>query len=416
VETRFTPSEKQHDHLLKHLAKLVGAKGDKGIIYLNDLEPAATAEVAQVVSEYAKKNGWTNLQVIEYPGDYTKVDVPRTTSARISHPESSFFNAPSLLRRMAEGSETGLEIITHYNRKISRMHQDGASDLLLLKLDREARYLFPSGRQVKTDASNTRRYFVTSSRIPLVLDQDFVSITVLPEGTKLYGWGTERRAQRLLGDQQTVVFGDECYAKLRPREMALLGPGAYCSANPTSYLGHGTELLVFDFVAPTRFLRVAQENLQRFHTYLQRLGYKGGLNDNRWQSEVAAAGYHGIISSDAPGVDIQEAVIITGNQRIMLHRGRDFLLTLQPQSILTHPFGREVVTALRYLGESAMIARLKREAGIPEGKEFEPLFHDDRTVYQKLKPIVDSFVRRVFGGRKSALSRFVKSFGRRAQR
>jgi hypothetical protein len=406
---KFSPSQAQHSQLLSFITECVKNKGDCGTIYLNDYEVEATKAVASVVREFAKQQGWLNLQVSEVPGDYNIVPVPKTTTARISHPESSFFKSPQLLRRFSEKSETGLQIITHYHKKLQQMQAVAEGAEQLYKLGSKERYLFPSGREVKTDARDTRCYIYGKSKVSAVLALEYLAQTFLPEDTQLYSWGTERRCLRLLEGATTVRFTDTRFATLRARDRALLGPGAYCSLNPVGYAGHGKELLVFEFIAEQKFLGVQSTKLRRLDLDLQLLGYEKGINDKCWQQDLSALGYTGICCSEANSTSPTETLIFRGNKTILLHNGRSFLNRMSASEIAASPWGAQTVTAIKSLGETDKLGQLREECLNLNPEQIEALFFDMRTTYERIKPWFDSLVRSIIGGHKSGFSRWWKS-------
>lgn len=394
--SRFQPSEQQHALLLRFIESLVAARGSRGTIYLNDLEEKPTQQVAEVVRAFVARKGWNQLAVVEWPGDYNTIEIPSTTSARISHPQSSFFDSPGLLNRMSTGAETGLEVITHYKDKMKEM-SDSAHGITMLAMEKQPQYLFPSGQRVSTRAYETRRYSCSSSPVSLLLSQSCVRVKKLAAGNIYYSWGTERRAQRLLGNNVSVQYTEEVASKLRPRETALLGPGLYCTENPLLGKSYGNFLFGIEIEKPLKVLSVNISDVLSVDKLAIKLGYTLGICDPRLQRDLVECGIQGLCTLSPTNSGIDQAALFSGGDKVRLHNGRALLERRSENEILKGPYRNETILTIKHLGlEGKFTSILKKgiEAGIPR----EELVVDNRTLGEMLMPFFDAIGRRLFKG------------------
>lgn len=118
-----------HDHTLHTLEALVRRHGPdaRGVFYINDLEwPKLAAEAARV-DRYCRKHGW-DIEVRALPGDYTRIRAPRSTSASLKLPPHDFGGDIAKVQRLADASDSGLEIGTVHDGFIRDAIADGRAD------------------------------------------------------------------------------------------------------------------------------------------------------------------------------------------------------------------------------------------------------------------------------------------------
>ncbi len=113
---------KERFWVLDHeLEKLVAEYGPRGKVYLNDIQTDGLKLAVAHAKKWLKQRGYTEITVLELPGDYTKIKVPFVKSASMNHPGWEQLADPlqqtkivQSLRRLARYSETGLKINTYF--------------------------------------------------------------------------------------------------------------------------------------------------------------------------------------------------------------------------------------------------------------------------------------------------------------
>lgn len=395
---RFTPSPVQHKLLLEFLDNYVTRHGKVGTLFLNDLEENATSAVAKVVREHCKNLGY-KIEVIEYPGDYCKVEIPKTCTSRIANPQSSFFREDRILHRLSSQSATGLEVITHYGTKIDELVQK-YEDLHSLCVGSASRYVFPSGRQVQEDhllKSRSRRWIFGEDRLAVLSGAISADTYTLGTGRVVYSWVTERRLTRLLGTESSRPYTPELQDKLRARSVATLGPGYYGSLDPFQSSGYGKHLLALEPTRNHSFITIPPESLKDFNRYARALGYRAGINDSDFQEDLRSAGYTGIFSSGkASGYGITQFMILKGADDFVLHNGSDYLTVLSPPSILESPLAQQITLSLKKLRIQDQLDAIITAAE-SLGIQRSALLTDSRTLGQKIRPWVEQIGRNVLG-------------------
>lgn len=398
-EDRFVPSKEQHERLFSFLQSHIQAHGTAGVLYLNDLEPGPVAEVAAAVRTYLKEHGYDQIKVIEYPGDYTKVPVPESDTARISHPQSSFFNEPGLLNRLSARSVSGLEVLTHYNAKLDELL---AADerMHAVCLGKAKPYLFPSGREVRyrpVQWGTTRRWLVSSDALTLLSSATESTEMTLKPGATLFNWATERRFERLLQGASDVPFARDVFSRLHSRSVSLLGPGFYCSQDPFEFVGYGKKLLAVTFTQAARFWAIPNHQLGKFDSLARQLGYRDGINSVELRADLSKAGYAGLLTHNTgSGYRKNQLVMIGPVPGAHLRDGADYLSSLDPSAVLERKDPSRYVQAMNSLNlreQSAAVLELAEERKFP----LEAVLADSRTFMQKLSPILDRIGTGVFG-------------------
>jgi len=91
----------QYAVLFSTLDKLIEKKGPRGVFHINDLYPEYANYAVEVLRDYARKNGYSQIIIEAIPGDYLAIDSQQTLapyhlavydSVHLKNPEVSFFN------------------------------------------------------------------------------------------------------------------------------------------------------------------------------------------------------------------------------------------------------------------------------------------------------------------------------------
>lgn len=339
-DRKFTPGPLQHSLLVKFLREKVAREGAEGIFYVNDLEPAAVHGAAEALRADAEMQGWSQLQIIEYPGDYTQIPLPETTSARNSHPHGSFFKEGPTLEKMIRRSKTGLEIVTHYFRELSQfLTAEGI--YRWERLGQSANYRFPSGRELympKLAVTNRRSYRYQIQIAPeenFDWIQDYGSDVLRRQGELIFHWGTPSRSQRVFGDANEVTDLARKYLEIQMHSSSLVGAGFYFSDNPYYYRNYGSELFALRFNEDLRFFEIPRGNLNLISRELKARGWFLGIRDPAFHGLLRRRGYAGLRVDLKDRIDDRETLLFQPRgAEVSLHRGDTFFSALVDQRMV----------------------------------------------------------------------------------
>jgi len=107
------------------LPKLIINYGEEGTIFLSDINHDGLLMAQRFAINWLVENDYPNIKVETILGNYDTTPLPRVTTARLSHPGNKQFVASSLIR-LADHSETGLEVITYFNKRMRRLVEKSA--------------------------------------------------------------------------------------------------------------------------------------------------------------------------------------------------------------------------------------------------------------------------------------------------
>lgn len=142
--------EDQYKVLYETVESFVSSRGSKGTVYLNDLDAPNVHFAATKLRAYLEARGLKRVQVVELPGDFTKIDLPKVQTAHLKNPEKGLFyvdNISRSLQRIADVSESGLMIQTYFESQMLEQLNPKEVRLSQRLGDGDA-YLFPSGKVV----------------------------------------------------------------------------------------------------------------------------------------------------------------------------------------------------------------------------------------------------------------------------
>jgi len=131
--------------------KLIRMFGREGIIYLNDIDPSGLTLCAEHMRNWLQERGYENVRIVELPGNYTQIELPKVKTALLNHPDTSQINRRDL-RRVAEFSETGLTVITGHRDLYTHNNagfndHEGIVDWIVDTKKRGDEYFYPDGNQ-----------------------------------------------------------------------------------------------------------------------------------------------------------------------------------------------------------------------------------------------------------------------------
>lgn len=336
-DRKFTPGPLQHSLLVKFLREKVAREGTEGVFYVNDLEAAAVHGAAETLRAEAETQGWSQLKIIEYPGDYTQIPLPETTTARNSHPHGSFFKEGPTLEKMIRRSKTGLEIVTHYYRELSQfLTAEGI--YRWERLGKSANYRFPSGRELympKLAVTNRRSYRYLIQIAPdenLDWIKDYGSDVVRRPGELIFHWGTASRSQRVFGESNQVSELADKYFEIQMHANSLMGAGFYFSDNPYYYRNYGSELFALRFNEDLRFFEIPRSKLGLISHVLKARGWFLGVRDPAFHGLLRRSGYAGLRVDMKDRIDDRETLLFQPRgAEVSLHRGDAFFSALVDQ-------------------------------------------------------------------------------------
>jgi hypothetical protein len=111
------------------LEKLIAEYGEKGTIYLNDIDESGLALAASHLNDWLRARNYTDIQILQVKGDFLKVEFSKVKTAHMKNPDyrqlpfgesedpDSAINKKLFqrLEDISELSETGLVITTDYD-------------------------------------------------------------------------------------------------------------------------------------------------------------------------------------------------------------------------------------------------------------------------------------------------------------
>lgn len=164
--TKFAVLERTTEDLIQRY-------GAEGVIYLNDREASGLSEVSNFLRNWLLTHGYPNVRVVNLPGDFFKIEIPRVTTMHLSHPPpgilpSHVFSSKSnqayvaKFLALAAKSETGLRITTFctggdYSYMSTFMNLvDGAGVARLTELGPGMEYVFGNGQSFQQAYPNER--------------------------------------------------------------------------------------------------------------------------------------------------------------------------------------------------------------------------------------------------------------------
>lgn len=333
-DTKFRPSVGQHSLLIDFLSKKIEREGDEGVFYLNDLDAEAVHDAAQTLRGVAEERQWSRLHIVEVPGDYSKLDLPQTTSARNSHPHGSFFKEAATIERMTRLSATGLEIVTHYFRELGQLLAASGA-YRWEKLGSAENYRFPSGRELymhRLPVTNRRSF---RYRLQIATDQElswiknFGSDVEREAGDLTFHWGRKARSDLVFASSNRVEDFAERYGEISMHPNALFGAGLYLSDNPYFYSNYGSDLFALRFNKKARFFMVAAKKVSALSAELKKRGWFLGIRDPAFHGLLRRAGYDGLMYDLIERINDRETFIFPPREGFLsAHRGDDFFASL----------------------------------------------------------------------------------------
>lgn len=126
-EFRGPLADSQLDVLFRTVEDIVSTRGRRGTIYINDLSLNQTRFAAAKLNRYLENRGYLQIQVVEWPGDFKQILLPKVQTVHLKNPEKNLFvnGIGETLQRIANRSEAGLEITTHYeDQLIAYLHRN----------------------------------------------------------------------------------------------------------------------------------------------------------------------------------------------------------------------------------------------------------------------------------------------------